>query len=251
MLAGLTAGAVAAIIAALVSLPLHSPVDSAFNSATVAVGCLVLGLISGLLWDRWGERPLVINGILVVLFVIVLVVAFVGNSLLDRFLSFVLPLAAIAFVICAMLTPLLSSYFRRPGPGWKSWAPASVAVIAALVVGFGLITQGDAESGELSLPTRANCASDDHRSSGHRSVDARSGERRHPAPSACNGSAGPDCGGGRYAYACACGANGNGGGRNPSARRDDGDFCHRRRFPDYLHRGRRAWSIPAAFRRGY
>ena len=252
MLAGLTAGAVAAIIAALVSLPLHSPVDSAFNSATVAVGCLVLGLISGLLWNRWGERPLVINGILVVLFVIVLVVAFVGNSLLDRFLSFVLPLAAIAFVICAMLTPLLSSYFRRPGLGWKSWGPASVAIIAALVVGFALITQGDAESGELSLPPaptaipRTTIAA-----SGHRSVDGHSGEYRHPAPPACDGSAGPDCGGGRYAYACACGANGNGGGRNPSARRDDGDFCHRRRFPDYLHRGRRAWSIPAAFRRGY
>ena len=152
MLAGLTAGAVAAIIAALVSLPLHSPVDSVFNSATVAVACLVLGLISGVLYRRLGERPLLINGMLGVLFVIVLVVAFVGNTLLDRFLSFVLPLAAIAFVVCAMLTPVLASYFNRPGIGWKSWAPASVAVIAALVVGFGLITQGDAESGELSLP---------------------------------------------------------------------------------------------------
>ena len=152
MLAGLTAGAIAAIIAALVSLPLHSPVDSVFNSATVAVACLVLGLIAGALYQRLGERPLLINGVLGVLFVIVLVVAFVGNSLLERFMSFVLPLAAIAFVVCAMLTPLLSSYFSRPGLGWKSWGPASVAVIAALVVGFGLITQGDAESGELSLP---------------------------------------------------------------------------------------------------
>ena len=152
MFAGLTAGAVAAIIAALVSLPLHSPVDSVFNSATVAVACLVLGVISGVLYRRLGERPLLINGMLGVLFVIVLVVAFVGNTLLDRFLSFVLPLAAIAFVVCAMLTPVLASYFNRPGIGWKSWAPASVAVIAALVVGFGLITQGDAESGELFLP---------------------------------------------------------------------------------------------------
>ena len=152
MLAGLTAGAIAAIIAALVSLPLHSPVDSAFNSATVAVACLVLGLIAGLLWNRWGERPLLINGVLGALFVVVLIVAFVGNSLLDRFLSFVLPLAAIAFVVCALLTPLLSSYFRRPNLGWKSWTPATVAVIAALVVGFALITQGDAESGELALP---------------------------------------------------------------------------------------------------
>ena len=152
MLAGLTAGAVAAIIAALVSLPLHSPVDSAFNSATVAVACLVLGLIAGALWSRLGERPLLIFGALAVLFVIVLVVAFVGNTLLDRFLSFVLPLAAIAFVVCALLTPLLSSYFSRPDIGWKSWGSAGVAVIVALVVGFALITQGDAESGELALP---------------------------------------------------------------------------------------------------
>ena len=152
MLAGLTAGAIAAIVAALVSLPLHSPVDSVFNSATVAVACLVLGLISGLLYQRLGEKPLVINGVLAAMFVVVLIVAFVGNSLLERFLSFLLPLAAIAFVICAMLTPFLTSYFSRPGIGWKSWGPASVAVVAALVVGLALVTQGDAESGELALP---------------------------------------------------------------------------------------------------
>jgi len=152
MLAGLTAGAIAAIIAALVSLPLHSPVDSAFNSATVAVACLVLGLIAGVLWTRMGERPVMVFGALGALFVVVVIVAFVGNSLLDRFLSFVLPLAAIAFVICALLTPLLSSYFSKPDLGWKSWGPAAVAVVAALVVGFALITQGDAESGELALP---------------------------------------------------------------------------------------------------
>ena len=152
MLAGLTAGAIAAIVAALVSLPLHSPVDSAFNSATVAVACLVLGLIAGVLWTRMGERPLMVFGALGALFVVVVIVAFVSNSLLDRFLSFVLPLAAIAFVICALLTPLLSSYFSKPDLGWKSWGPATVAVVAALVVGFALITQGDAESGELALP---------------------------------------------------------------------------------------------------
>ena len=152
MLAGLTAGALAAIVAALVSLPLHSPVDSAFNSATVAVACLVLGLIAGLLYQRYGERPLLINGVLVVLFVVVLIVAFVGNSLLDRFMSFVLPLAAIAFVLCALLTPFLFAYYSRVASGWKRWTPAAVMVIAALVVGFALVTQGDAESGELALP---------------------------------------------------------------------------------------------------
>lgn len=152
MLAGLTAGAIAAIVAALVSLPLHSPVDSAFNSATVAVACLVLGLIAGVLYQRYGERPLLINGVLVVLFVVVLIVAFVGNSLLDRFLSFVLPLAAIAFVLCALLTPFLFAFYGRVASGWKRWTPATISVIAALVVGFALVTQGDAESGELALP---------------------------------------------------------------------------------------------------
>ena len=153
MLAGLTAGAIAAIIAALVSLPLHSPVDSAFNSATVAVACLVLGLITGLLWARMGDRPLMAYGLLAALFIVVLIVAFVGNSLLDRFLSFVLPLAAIAFVICALLTPLMSSYFSKPNLGWKSWGPADRGVRSRCVGrGLRLITQGDAESGELALP---------------------------------------------------------------------------------------------------
>ena len=151
MRAGLTAGAVAAIIAVLVSLPLHSPVDSAFNSASVAIGCLVLGLVAGLLWNRMGERPLLIIGALLALFVLVLIVAFVGNSFLDRFVSFVLPLAAIAFVAVAALTPLLSSYFSRPDLGWKGWTPI-VPVAVALVLGFALVTQGDAESGDLALP---------------------------------------------------------------------------------------------------
>ena len=151
MRAGLIAGSIAAIIAVLVSLPLHSPVDSAFNSATVAVGCIVLGLIAGFMWSRIGERPVLIFGALLALFVVVLVVAFVGNSFLDRFVSFVLPLAAIAFVVVAILTPLLASYFSRPDLGWKGWTPVVPAVVA-LVLGFALVTQGDAESGELALP---------------------------------------------------------------------------------------------------
>ena len=151
MRAGLAAGGIAAIIAVLVSLPLHSPVDSVFNSATVAVACLALGAIAGVLWNRMGERPLVVNGVLVVLFVLVLVVALVGNSFLDRFASFVLPLAAIAFVVCIALTPFMSSYFNRPDLGWKVWTPV-VPVVIALALGFALVTQGDAESGELALP---------------------------------------------------------------------------------------------------
>ena len=151
MLAGLTAGAIAAAIAALVSLPLHSPVDSAFNSATVAIAALVVGGISGLLWSRFSEKLVWFLAGLAIIFVIALVVAFAGNTQLDRMVSYMVPLAAIVVVVCAVLTPLLASFFLKSTIGLLKWSPV-VAVVIALVVGFGLITQGDAESGELSLP---------------------------------------------------------------------------------------------------
>ncbi len=151
MLAGLTAGAIAAIIAALVSLPLHSPVDSAFNSATVAVVAIVVGGISGLLWTWLSTRLVLFLAALAGLFVIALVIAFVGNTQLDRMVSYMVPLAAIVVIVCAVLTPLLASFFLKPALGLLKWSPV-VAVIVALVVGFALITQGDAESGELALP---------------------------------------------------------------------------------------------------
>ncbi len=151
MLAGLTAGAIAAVIAALVSLPLHSPLDSAFNSATVAVAALVVGVISGFLWTRYSDRMLWFLGALAGLFVIALAIAFVGNTQLDRMVSFMAPLAAIVVVVCAALTPLLASLSRKPAMGLLKWSPF-VSVVIALAVGFALVTQGDAESGELALP---------------------------------------------------------------------------------------------------
>ena len=157
MLAGLTAGAIAAVIAALVSLPLHAPVDSAFNSATVTVAALVVGVISGFLWSRLFDRLLWFLAGLAVIFVAALVIALVGNTQLDRMVSYMAPLAAIVVVVCAVLTPLLASFFLKPTIGLLKWSPA-VAVIVALVVGFGLVTQGDAESGELSLPPRPTAA---------------------------------------------------------------------------------------------
>ena len=62
-----------------------------------------------------------------------------------------MPLAAIAVAVTAALTPPLAAYFARPNLGWKAWSPV-VPVLAALVVGFALVTQGDAASGELALP---------------------------------------------------------------------------------------------------
>ncbi len=159
MLAGLTAGAIAAVIAALVSLPLHAPVDSAFNSATVAAAALVVGLISGLLWSRFSGRLVWFLGGLVAIFVLALVVAFAGNTQLDRMVSYMVPLAAIVVVVCAVLTPLMASFFLKTTIGLLKWSPA-IAVVVALVVGFGLVTQGDAESGELSLPPRPTPVAD-------------------------------------------------------------------------------------------
>ena len=151
MIAGLTAGAIAAIIAALVSLPLHSPVDSAFNSATVTVAALVVGLIAGLLWMRLSSKTLWYAVALAGLFIVALVIAFAGDTQLDRMVSFMVPLAAIVVVVCAVLTPPLASFFTRPALGLLKWSPV-IAIVAALAVGFGLITQGDAETGDLALP---------------------------------------------------------------------------------------------------
>ena len=151
MLAGLTAGAVAAVVAVLVSLPLHSPLDSVFNSATVAVAALVVGAISGVLWTWFSTKLLWFLVALASLFIVAAVIGVAGNTQLDRMASYMLPLAAIVVVVCAVLTPLLASFFLKPTIGLLKWTPA-VAVIVALVVGFGLITQGDAMSGELTLP---------------------------------------------------------------------------------------------------
>ena len=157
MLIGLIAGAIAAIVAALVSLPLHSPLDLVFNTLTVTLASLVVGLIAGLLWTGLAanpRRPLLYGSTLAALFIIVVVIAIVGNLWLERFLSFTLPLAVIVFALCGGLTPLL----QRLQPPGSRWA-AAVMVIACLGLGVGLAGQGDTQSGDLSLPARAETTS--------------------------------------------------------------------------------------------
>ena len=159
MLAGLTAGAIAAVIAALVSLPLHSPLDSAFNSGTVTVAALVVGGVSGLLWSRLSDRLLWFLVALAGIFVIALIIAFAGNTQLDRMVTYMVPLAAIVVIVCALLTPLLASFFLKPTIGLLKWSPL-VAVIVALAVGFPLMTQGDTESTVLTLDPRPSPAAE-------------------------------------------------------------------------------------------
>ena len=152
MIAGLTAGAIAAIVAALVSLPLRSPLDNVFNSATVAAAALIVGILSGLLWSRLGPGP---NGArnygaaLALVLVTVIVAAVVVNIWLERMIVFTIPLAVIAFVLSGLLTLALTRL-----SGAAANLTAAVCLIAAVAVGGGLVTQGDAESGNLALPER-------------------------------------------------------------------------------------------------
>ncbi len=155
ILAGLAAGAMAAIVASLVQLPLHSPTDVIFNSLTVTVGSLIAGLLAGALWAaacKSASRRRVFFVAWLALFGIVAGAAAAGDTQVDRTLSFVVPLAAIVMASTGIGTPLLA------GSGRIGYLAASLAVAAAVGIGAGLATQGDAESGRLELPPRANGA---------------------------------------------------------------------------------------------
>ena len=148
ILAGMLAGSVGAIVAALLSLPLRSPDDLIANSASVAIVALLAGIAGGFLWRGMAARAgarrrlLVFAAIGFVGAVVILVV--LEAVALDRFISFGVPLAAIIFAAVGFLTPVFSE-MKLP-----TWAPL-VGVIAALAIGGGLASFGDAESGDLSL----------------------------------------------------------------------------------------------------
>ena len=153
MLAGLIAGSVAALVASLVSLPLRSPLDLAFNTLTITLASLVVGMVSGLLWKTLADnprRPLYYAGGLAAAFVVVAVVALVGNMWLERFAAFTIPLAAIVFALSGILAPVVGGI-----SGGAARGLAVVLLIASVGLGVGLASQGDTESGELSLPERA------------------------------------------------------------------------------------------------
>ena len=153
MLAGLIAGSVAALVASLVSLPLRSPLDIVFNTLTVTVASLVVGIASGLLWRSLADNPRRLQyyaGGLAGAFVVVAVVAVVGNMWLERFALFTIPLAAIVFALSGILAPMVGGISGAAVRGL-----AVVLLIASVGLGIGLAGQGDTESGELSLPERA------------------------------------------------------------------------------------------------
>ena len=110
MIAGLTAGSIAAVVAALVSLPLRSPDDALLNSATVVIAALIAGLAAGALW-RYSARSkrhrTVFAGVWTAAFGAAALLSWAGETQLDRFLPFALPLAAIVFTLTGALTVLL------------------------------------------------------------------------------------------------------------------------------------------------
>jgi hypothetical protein len=155
VVAGLVAGSVAAVIESLVSLPLRSPDDILFNSATVTAGALFAGLVAGVLWRVLAgnrNRHIAFAVLWTGGFGLTAVAAFLGETQLDRVVSYTLPLAAIAFPLIAVLTVAGGrvSVLR--------WWVAVAAVAVALGVGIGLSGIGDEESGELKLPPRATAA---------------------------------------------------------------------------------------------
>ena len=153
MTGGMIAGSIAAIVAVLVSLPLRSPDDILLNSATVAIGSLIVGTASGTLWRllvKSGNRPATFALVWGLAFVFAAVFAVFGETQLDHFLGFVLPLAAIVFPLTGLLTAALAGI--QPT---SSWWMALVAVAIALAVGVPLAGRGDEESGRLELPPRS------------------------------------------------------------------------------------------------
>ena len=160
MLAGLTAGSAAAFVAVLVSLPLRSPSDTLFNSASVTLAALLAGLLAGAIWLIMGrfQRPEI--RFLVVWSAIYIplasVIVLIGRSQLDHFTAFAVPLALIIYLLTGILTISVPRYL----PNQKWWC-AAAAVASALVIGFGLVTQTDQESGKLELPPPGSRAIED------------------------------------------------------------------------------------------
>ena len=153
MTAGIVAGSIAAVVAALVSLPLRSPDDILLNSVTVVGGALLAGIISGTIWRTLAGRPKRIiwfGMVWSVCFGLTALLAVAGETQLDHFAAYVLPLGAIVFSLIGLLTGALDRTALVRG----KWMPA-VAVAIALAIGIGLAGQGDERSGELELPPRS------------------------------------------------------------------------------------------------
>jgi hypothetical protein len=150
MIAGLTTGSIAAVVAVLVSLPLRSPDDILLNSATVMIGSLLAGLLAGVVWRLVGNKPTRPRRFALIwtaIFAVVALITLGGETQLERFIAFVLPLAAIVFALSALLIIVIEGV-----PLCRTWWSAVATVLLALALGIGLAGQGDEKSGDLQLP---------------------------------------------------------------------------------------------------
>jgi polyisoprenoid-binding protein YceI len=148
LVAGLVGGAIAAIVAAVVSLPLRSPDEIVANSLSVVLAALALGCVSGLLWRRIrvSHSALVIfGGTMAGGFVVAMAaVTLADRVLLNNFIPYAAPLAAVIFITLGFLVPLLAGV---TAPVWI----AAIPVVIAIGLGIGLFGRGNVASGELGL----------------------------------------------------------------------------------------------------
>ena len=147
-LAGLASGAVAAIVGTLLAFALRSPDDVVANSLTVAVGAMVIGLVSGLLWRRLRATS---NGLTAFRWALVggfvaslLAIAIVDQIALSSLIPYAAPIAGVIFFTVGWFTPYFATLY------WAWWIPA-ILVLVALAMGVGLFGRGNVASGELSL----------------------------------------------------------------------------------------------------
>ena len=149
MAAGLIAGALGALAAVLLSLPLHSPDDIFLNSLTIGVGASALAVAAGALWAALGRARLrVFEAAVGAGFLVTLVAALAGESLLSGLFAYAAPIAAVAFGAIGVLTPLIDA---RHAPAWSG----AVALVVPLGLGAALVGQVDAERQALALPPTA------------------------------------------------------------------------------------------------
>ena len=158
--AGFSSGAIAGIVASLFSLPLVSPQDAIFNTASVTFGCLAAGVSAGVFWgatSRMREQSrryaVFATGLLLTLAIVTFGVAIpIEILLLERTVSFVVSLTAIALTTIGLILPLLS----KSASFSNHRLPILVLLcLASLGIGIGLFMVGDAQVTDLELPPRS------------------------------------------------------------------------------------------------
>lgn len=128
------------------------------NAASVAIAAIVTTAVLAVVWALLENRPdrtRLFLGLCVAALGLSVVAALAVQTLaeLERTVSFVTPLAAIQFGVTGLLTPLAVNL--RPAAGWIT------VPLLLIVIGLGAVfaSDGDQQSGRLTLPERTSSAS--------------------------------------------------------------------------------------------